>query len=225
MRVYISSLGRIGLEIKKQLNENQFLGTLEDIKIDNLGDVIIDFSSPSYLNKVLDMSRRFNLPLVIGTTGYSQEQMDKIIEHSKMIKVFYASNFSKGIFLFDKIIKLLKQYDQDDYEFDFLEKHHREKKDAPSGTLLTLANNFNNYSLKSMHNYPKDKKEIGVFSLRGGTVIGEHQLNIYLEDEQVSINHQAHSKTLFAKGAIKAAIYLINKQEIRLYGLEDLYGC
>ncbi|MBQ3219270.1 MAG: 4-hydroxy-tetrahydrodipicolinate reductase [Clostridia bacterium] len=190
-------------------------------------DVIIDFSSPQLLNDLLDYAKTNKTPLVIGTTGYSQEQENQIIKASKSIPIFKSANTSLGINLILKLSKILASA-LNGFDIEILDKHHKYKKDSPSGTAKMIYSAINE-TLKNKttpicgrHGNGKRKEsEIGIHSLRGGTVVGEHSVFFFGENETITLTHTANSKQLFAFGAIRAAEF-IYKNKVGLYNMDDL---
>ena len=191
-------------------------------------DVIIDFSNPANLDMIIDYSKKTKKPVVFATTGYTEEQLEKINELSKTSPVLRSANFSLGVILLNRLVKeatpILK-----DFDIEIIEAHHNKKVDSPSGTAKMLLNSVVDATgyeaVYGRVGYsPRKKTEIGVHSLRGGTVVGEHEVNYYGVDEVISLKHSAHSKKIFAVGAIKAAKWLVNK-DAGFYNMEDvLFG-
>ena len=186
---------------------------LEDI------DIIIDFSSPDGLSNLLDKIQNSKIPIVVGTTGLTEDIMNKLHLYSKKAKVMVESNFSYGIYMMRKVIKILTDMTLDqNFDIEIIESHHNKKKDAPSGTLLTLANDvisinkdlYINYDRFTNHK-PRDENEIGISSIRGGSIFGEHEVQLINENEKISISHTAFNKDIFAKGAIIGAEKLFLK--------------
>ena len=191
-------------------------------------DVIIDFSTPEGTFKILDYAKTNKIPVVIATTGFNKEQQDKILEYSKDIPIFQSSNMSFEINLMcDLVAKLATQLTNSDIEI--VETHHRNKLDAPSGTALMIANSINDaknnemefmYDRHSVRQKRKDN-EIGISSIRGGTEVGKHTVYFFGDNESFEITHTVNSRSIFAKGSIKAAEYLINQPE-GFYNMKDL---
>ena len=189
-------------------------------------DVIIDFSTPEGSLNILEYAKDNKIPTVIATTGFTKEQQDKILEYSKTIPVFQSSNMSFEINLMcDIVAKLAKQLTNSDIEI--IETHHRNKVDAPSGTALMLANSINEnneydyvYDRHSIKQKRTDR-EIGISSIRGGTEVGKHTVYFFGDNESFEITHTVTSRSIFAKGAIKAAEYLINQKK-GFYNMKDL---
>lgn len=191
-------------------------------------DVIIDFSKPQATMNTLEYAIEKNIPMVIATTGLSNEQLDKIKKASLKIPIFISANMSLNINLMAKIVKEIAKVLQN-AEIEIVETHHNRKIDAPSGTALLLANAINevfentkNYNFNRMQTKnPRDKNEIGFSSIRGGNIVGKHTILFYSENETLEITHQAYNRQVFAIGAIEAAKFLI-KQNTGLYNMNDL---
>ncbi len=195
-------------------------------------DAIIDFSNPSVLDTMLDYAITKSVPAVICTTGYSEEQVKEIKNASEKIGIFYSGNMSLGINLMVELCKMAtKVFAQhgDNFDIEIVEKHHNLKLDAPSGTALMIADGISEASEKEKqyvydrHSYRKkrEKNEIGIHSIRGGTIVGEHEVIFAGRDEVVSIKHEAHSKEVFAVGSVNAAVFMKNK-ESGIYDMSDL---
>lgn len=199
----------------------------DDVK--EIPDVIIDFSDPSNLNDILAFSQKNNTPVVIATTGYTDEQIDTIKEASKIIPIFFTFNMSLGVNLLVSLAKKAANVLGDDYDIEIIEKHHNQKIDAPSGTAIMIANALNSvFDNKKEYEYDRHtkrekrkKSEIGIHSVRGGTIVGEHDVIFAGTDEILTLSHTALSRGLFANGAIKAAEYISNKTN-GLYDMNSL---
>ena len=199
---------------------------IEDINL--IPDVIIDFSIPVATFTILEFAKKHNIPTVIATTGFSDEENNKIQELSKEFPIFKSSNMSYEINLMAKLVAdLAKKLSDSDIEI--VETHHNRKIDSPSGTALILADSINN-ALDNQMNYEyarhekrekKKKKEIGIHSIRGGNIVGEHEVIFAGNDEIVKLSHSARSKAIFAQGAVNAAIFL-NGKSPRIYNMKDL---
>ncbi len=188
--------------------------SLDEVK-ENI-DVIVDFSHPSMTDNILDYSRNNNIPAVICTTGLSSEQIAKIKRTSSSVPVFFSANMSLGVNLLIDLVKRASKLLEDNFDIEIIEKHHNQKLDAPSGTALAIADAISDsvtyepeYTY-DRHNVRKkrDKKEIGIHALRGGTIVGEHSVIFAGCDEVIELKHIATSKEVFAVGAIKAAIFI-----------------
>jgi len=192
-------------------------------------DVIVDFSHPSALDGLLALSRRTGIPLVIATTGMSPEQIEKIHKASAEIPIFFTANMSLGINLLTELAKTAARVLGYRFDIEIIEKHHNRKLDAPSGTALMLADAMASvmpeepvyvYDRHSKREKRK-KNEIGMHSIRGGTIVGEHEILFAGRDEVISLTHIASSRDVFATGALSAAHFMVGK-EPGLYSMKDL---
>lgn len=193
-------------------------------------DLIIDFSHPNNLDDILAYALKNKTKLVIATTGFSKEQIIKIKEASKKIAIFQSFNTSFGIQMMIQILRnSAKELYDNGFDIEILEKHHNQKIDAPSGTAKLLAEVINEeipetknvYDRSSLH-LKREHQEIGIQSLRGGTIFGEHTIMFAGNDEIIEIKHTALSKEVFVQGAIIAAKALIDKDK-GLYNLKNIY--
>ncbi|WP_313164394.1 4-hydroxy-tetrahydrodipicolinate reductase [Sedimentibacter sp.] len=175
-------------------------------------DIIIDFSNPANLDFLLNYAKERNAALLICTTGFNQEQKNKIAEAGKNIPVLLSSNTSTGINIVRKMLKLISN-DLNNFEIDIVDRHHNKKVDAPSGTAKTLAEDI-------MQETGREKIEM--HSLRAGTIPGEHTVIFSGIDEIIEIKHTAFSKKIFARGAIDIALKLVNQKE-GFYTTEELF--
>ena len=198
-------------------------------KVTEKADVIIDFSNPALLDSLLLFAKKNNLPVVVATTGYSTEQIEKIKNAAKEIPVFFSFNMSLGVNLLVALSKKAASILGDSFDVEIIEKHHNLKVDAPSGTAIMLANAVNEaLDDKMMFTYDRHSKrekraknEIGIHSIRGGTIVGEHDVIFAGHDEVITLSHHASSKEVFAEGAVKAAIFLAGKPQ-GLYDMNDI---
>ena len=197
--------------------------------VTEIPDVIIDFSNPAALDGMLDFALKHSVPCVICTTGYSQEQVAQIKAAAEKIAVFYSGNMSLGINLLIELSKQAAKVLGGSFDIEIVEKHHNLKVDAPSGTALMIADAVSD-TLENEPQYVYDrhavrkrrtKNEIGIHSVRGGTIVGEHEVIFAGHDEVVTITHQAQSKEVFAVGAVNAAVFLAN-QKAGMYSMSDL---
>lgn len=179
-------------------------------------DVIIDYSHPSGLNDLLEYCLSTGTAVVIATTGYTDEQISQIKKAAEQIPVFFTFNMSLGINLLCKLAKTAAEILGDQFDIEIVEKHHNQKIDAPSGTAIMLANSINSV-LGNERNYvydrhsqrkKREKNEIGMHSIRGGTIVGEHEIIFAGRDEVITLSHSAASKEVFAVGSVNAAVYL-----------------
>ena len=191
-------------------------------------DVIIDFSSPKALEGELEYAVKNNVPVVIGSTGFSEEQLRAIDEASNKVAVFRTANFSLGVNLLCKLVKEAAETLGEKFDIEIIEKHHSQKVDAPSGTALMLAKSANE-AFGGTKPYVNGREgicgkrgsEIGLHAVRGGTIVGEHEVDFCGEDEIITLSHSARSKRVFASGAIKAAKWLAGKGA-GMYNMGDL---
>ena len=194
-----------------------------------IADVIIDFSSPQKLDEMFAFAEKNQLPVVLCTTGLSEEDLAMVEKASQNIAILRSANMSVGV---NTVMKLLMTAAQvlasADFDIEIVEKHHNQKLDAPSGTALALADVMNQV-LNQEYNYKfdrsgerkkREKKEIGISAVRGGTIIGEHEVIFAGLDEVIEIKHTAYSRAIFAKGAIHAAKFLADKVP-GLYDMSD----
>lgn len=195
-------------------------------------DVVIDFCSAKATDVLLEYCADRKLPVVLCTTGLSEEQLKKVEDTSKKVAVLKSANMSLGINLLMKLVKEAAQtLAAAGFDMEIMEKHHRLKVDAPSGTALALADSINegldqayHYTYdRSQRREKRDPKEIGISAVRGGTIVGEHDVIFAGEDEVITFQHTAYSKNIFAKGAIQAAKYLAGK-EPGWYQMSDVIG-
>ena len=191
-------------------------------------DVIIDFSNPLVLDDMLTFSVDNQTPVIICTTGFSEAQVQKIKDTAKQIPVFYSGNMSLGINVLIALSKMAAKVLYNSFDIEVVEKHHNLKIDAPSGTALMIADAINEEIgdtryIYDRHAYRKKREhnEIGIHSIRGGTIVGEHEVIFAGHDEVVSLKHQAQSKGVFAAGAVNAAAYM-NDKPAGLYDMSDV---
>ena len=198
-------------------------GTFGEVK--EKVDVIIDFSSPAVLHDELEWAVKTNTPVVLGSTGFSGEQLKFIDECSKKVALFKTANFSLGVNLLMKLVREAALVLGDKFDIEIIEKHHNLKADAPSGTALMLAESANvkdrDYLYGRDKSSGKRSSEIGIHAVRGGTIVGEHEVMFAGDDEIVTLSHSARSKKVFAAGAIKAAVFLAGKPAGK-YDMQDI---
>ena len=246
IRVLINGCnGRMGQEVLNAINNNENFEVLNGVdlienpnynfpvytstnEIKEKPDVIIDFSVPVATMKILEYAKENNVPIVIATTGLSEEEKQKIKEYSKIIPIFQSANMSYDINLMKKVVaEVAKNLNQTDIEI--IETHHNRKIDSPSGTALLLADSINNaldnkmeYNFNRFQNREKRKKnEIGFSSIRGGNIVGEHTVIFFGENESFEITHKAYSRGVFAEGALKGAEYIVGKEN-GYYSMDDI---
>jgi 4-hydroxy-tetrahydrodipicolinate reductase len=195
-------------------------------------DVVIDFSAAAAVDGLLEQCVAKQLPCVLCTTGLSEEQLAKVQEASKKVAILKSANMSLGI---NMLLKLLKEaagiLAPAGFDIEIVEKHHNQKVDAPSGTALALADSINE-ELDNTYRYVYDRsqvrekrtsKEIGISAVRGGTIVGDHDVIFAGADEVVTFSHRAYSKAVFGKGAIQAAKFLAGKPA-GMYDMSDVIG-
>jgi 4-hydroxy-tetrahydrodipicolinate reductase len=201
---------------------------IEDCAIE--ADCLIDFSHVSAVDKVLHYCIEKRLPLVLCTTGLRSEQLDSVREASLQIPILRSANMSLGVNLLTKLVRqAAASLVPAGYDTEIVEKHHNQKKDAPSGTALSLAEAINqelggSYELVKGRSDKLGKREpleIGISSVRGGNIVGEHDVIFAGVDEVITISHTAHSKAIFGKGALQAAKFLAGKTP-GFYTMEDV---
>jgi 4-hydroxy-tetrahydrodipicolinate reductase len=237
--------GKMGQEVLQQINNTENFSVICGVdKLSTLNnsfpvytdissikekpDVIIDFSVPCASINILKFALNYHIPVVIATTGFSDNELNLIEEYSKNIPIFKAANMSYEINLMADIVsKLAVRLPNSDIEI--IDTHHNNKIDSPSGTALFLADSIN-YVLNNKMTYEFDRhskkakrseKEIGLHSIRGGSVVGKHTVMFFGKNESFEITHTVESRSIFANGAIKAAEFII-KQGNGLYSMADL---
>ncbi|MCR5469267.1 MAG: 4-hydroxy-tetrahydrodipicolinate reductase [Lachnospiraceae bacterium] len=183
-------------------------------------DAIIDFSTAKAVDKLLDFSAEKQIPVVLCTTGLSDEQLKKVEETAKKVAVLKSANMSLGInTMFDLLEKATAVFAPAGYDIEIVERHHNQKLDAPSGTAVAIADVINE-TMDKQYTYVYDrstrrekrhKDEIGISAVRGGTIVGEHEVIFAGQDEVFELKHTAYSKAIFGKGAVEAAKYLKGK--------------
>lgn len=192
-------------------------------------DLIIDFSHPSSLDPMLKYAVDNNISLVIGTTGLEENDIEKMNNASNKIAIFYSANMSLGVNLLLSLVKKSARVLGDNFDIEIIEKHHNKKIDAPSGTAYMIADSINETFNKSK-NYVfnrqdkterRSKDEIGIHSIRGGTIVGEHTTIFAGPDEVIEISHNASSKRVFAQGALKAGKFVSQKNN-GFYNMDHL---
>ena len=237
--------GKMGQEVAKEIKLTQDIQVLCGVdRIDTgdnnfpvftnindinlIPDVIIDFSIPEATFKILEFAQKHKIPTVIATTGLSENQISKLEEYSKEFPIFRSSNMSYEINLMANLVaQLAKKLSDSDIEI--IETHHNRKIDSPSGTALILADSINK-ALDNKMSYEYDrhskrekrsKTEIGIHSIRGGNEVGKHSVIFFGNNESFEITHNVNSRAVFANGAIKAALFIVHKDN-GLYNMNNL---
>lgn len=192
-------------------------------------DVVVDFSHPAALEGLLTWAIERKIPLVLATTGYSEAQLVKIQQAAQIIPIFRSANMSLGVNVLIDLVRRAAAVLGTDYDVEIVERHHRRKVDAPSGTALMLADAAAGalpyeseyvYERQSVRR-PRGEREIGISSVRGGTIVGEHEVIFAGRDEVVELKHSAQSREVFAAGAVKAAKFIAYKVS-GLYSMAEL---
>ncbi len=237
--------GKMGQEVAKAIKKTQDVEILcgfdridtgdntfpvfTDINNINLiPDVIIDFSIPQATLNILEFAQKNKIPTVIATTGLSDIALEKIENYSKEFPIFRSANMSYEVNLLSKLVAELSKK-LPDSDIEIVETHHNRKIDSPSGTALILADSINNALENSMYyeynrhgkREKRNKKEIGIHSIRGGNEVGKHTVIFFGDDESLEITHNVNSRGVFANGAIKAAQFIVHKNS-GLYNMNDL---
>ena len=195
-------------------------------------DAIIDFSNFNAVNGILDFAKDRQIPIVLCTTGLTEEHLAKVAAYSKEVAILRSANMSLGINLLMKLVQeAAKVLATSGFDMEIVEKHHNRKLDAPSGTALALAESINaamnnEYSFcydRSERHEKRDPKEIGISAVRGGSIVGEHEIIYAGVDEVIEIKHTAYSRAIFGKGAVSAAKFLAGKPA-GVYDMSDVIG-
>lgn len=216
-----------GVDLRTDIQrEFPVFGNINEV---NVGDVIIDFSHPSCLGSLLEHAVTTKTPIVVATTGLSDADIENVKSASRAVPVFFTFNMSLGINLLVELSKTASKVLGDRFDIEIIEKHHNQKIDAPSGTAIMLANAINEVNDgKYVYEYnrqakreKRDAKEIGIHAIRGGNIVGEHEVIFAGHDEVISLSHSAGSKEVFAAGAVNAAVF-ISGNKPGLYDMKDL---
>ncbi len=216
-----------GVDINTESTDFPIYSEIDSVKEN--ADVIIDFSNPALLNSLLEYSAAKKIPVVIATTGFDDDQKKQIENAATKNGVFFTYNMSLGINLLATLAKKAVDVLGNDFDIEIIEKHHNQKIDAPSGTALMLADAICEEIDKPMkYEYDRhskrekrSKNEIGMHAVRGGTIVGEHEIIFAGRDEIITLSHSARSKEIFAVGAVNAAKYMVGKGA-GLYTMKDL---
>ncbi|MDR0915174.1 MAG: 4-hydroxy-tetrahydrodipicolinate reductase [Endomicrobium sp.] len=193
--------------------------------------VIIDFTNPQCTLNNIKIAKKYDTPIVIGTTGFSEHEKKYILEVAKYIPIVLSPNMSIGMNIVFKLVEIMTRKLLD-YNIEIVELHHNSKKDAPSGTANQIADiissnlgeNINDVAIYGRHgtNLNRKKNEIGIFSIRAGDIVGDHTIYFTGIGERLELTHRAHSRYPFAMGALKAAKWLSNKKSHGLYSMADV---
>lgn len=232
MKIGVIGDGKMGKRIQEAVQTygdeavmltSSLIGT-EEFVFTEEPEIMVDFSHPDNLERLLTYSLQKKIPLVIGTTGYSPEQFQKIQQAGRIVPVLYSSNFSLGVLVMKQLVQqataALKNW-----QIELIEKHHSQKKDSPSGTAKTLIESIQEVrKLTPVYSWEKQLRnddEIGIHSIRVGSLPGEHEVLFATTDEVLSIKHEVFSNRIFADGAVNAAIWL-KEQPAGWYQLKDM---
>ncbi len=219
-----------GIDINNDF-ENEYPVFADAQVCDTPADVIIDFSHPSALSGLLSFAKVRKMPVIVATTGLSDEQKAEMLAASKEIPVFFSANMSLGINLLIELAKKATALLEGNFDIEIVEKHHNQKIDAPSGTALAIADGISEVLSKApeyvydRHSVRKKRAstEIGIHAVRGGTIVGDHDVIFAGQDEVITLSHHAASKEIFAVGSIKAAKFMKGKPA-GLYDMNALIG-
>lgn len=243
IKIFIVGIsGKMGANIiaaAKQRTDVEIVGGMDSVKCADFPtytraadvnvpvDVIIDFSRPETLDEIILLAKRKACPVVLATTGYDEKQMQKIRELSTKAGVLHSGNMSLGVNLLTGLVKKAARA-LEGFDIEIVEKHHNQKVDAPSGTALMLANaakSENSEIVAGRHGSSCKRRdnEISISSVRGGTIVGEHEVMFIGDDEILTLSHTALSRKLFALGAIKAALFMADKKS-GMYDMNDVLG-
>lgn len=197
-----------------------------DEACDVLADVVIDFSHHSVTEELLNFCVSKNLPVVVATTGHDEKELELIKNASKHIPVFFSANMSLGVALLCELAKTAAKT-MPDADIEIIEKHHNRKLDAPSGTALLLADAISTVRKGAYYVFgrggqrKREKAEIGIHAIRMGNIVGEHEVIIGTDTQTITLKHEAHTRALFAEGAVAAADFLMGKSA-GLYSMKDI---
>ena len=233
MKIALVGYGAMGKVVEANVSANeQIIGIVAPetgvsfADLNEKPDVIIDYSHPALLGSVCDYAIANNVPVVIATTGHTAEQVEQIKDLATKVPVLYSGNYSLGVILLNRLVKQITPILKDSFDIEIIEKHHNKKVDAPSGTAKMLVNSVNAdgdmnivYGREGVSK--RQPYDVGVHAIRGGTIVGEHQVIYAGLDEVLTLTHQAHSKAIFAKGSLRGAQWLV-KMPNGLYNMEDV---
>ncbi|MEG1633102.1 MAG: 4-hydroxy-tetrahydrodipicolinate reductase [Oscillospiraceae bacterium] len=227
--------GRDDMEVVAGFNrtpvkKNDFPVYADPMEYAGAADVIVDFSNPANLDGLLAYAVRRKIPLVLCTTGYSPEQLEQIKKTSEKAPVFRSGNMSLGINLLMNLVRRASAVLGGSFDVEIVERHHNRKVDAPSGTALMLADAAAEalpYSANYVYDrqsvrHKREKSEIGISSVRGGTIVGEHEVIFAGQDEVLELKHTAQSRDVFANGAVTAAAFMAHIKTPGCYTMEDV---
>lgn len=220
-----------GIDVKTEATENGFpvYKSFSDVPAEMKADVLIDFSHPAAVRNLLTFAAETKTPVVVATTGIAREDMEYLKESAKQTAVFHSANMSIGICLLKALVKKAAIFLGNDFDVEIVERHHNQKLDAPSGTALAIADAIN-AACNDKYEYIYDrhsrsakrsKSEIGISAVRGGSIIGDHEVIFAGNNEIIEVTHKAASRDVFADGAVRAALFLADKPA-GLYDMESM---
>ena len=221
---YHGACGAVGVDKNRGVDGVECYGSLNEAE--GRADIIIDFSHHTAITELTEFAVRTSTPLVVATTGHTEEELKLIHEAAKSVPVFHSANMSLGVALLVELAKTAARA-MPDAEIEIVEKHHNRKLDAPSGTALMLAGEIKKVRPKSTFTLGRSgmakrtPSEIGIHAIRMGNIVGEHEVIVGTETQTITLKHEAHSRALFAEGAVVAAEFLI-KQTPGLYDMNDI---
>lgn len=238
-------MGRVISELSKKYDNLSIVAGIDKFGADNMGypvfksldecnieyDVLLDFSRADALENLLTFSLKKQKPIVLCSTGYTEDQLQLIGAKSKELPIFRSANMSVGINLISMLLRKVAPVLKDNFDIEIIEEHHNQKVDAPSGTALLLADSIKN-SLDTETEYvygrsgssKREKNEIGIHAIRGGSIVGNHDVIFAGDGEVIKFTHNALSREVFAVGALKACQYISKVSENKLYNMEDVIG-
>ncbi|MDC7246587.1 MAG: 4-hydroxy-tetrahydrodipicolinate reductase, partial [Sphaerochaetaceae bacterium] len=216
-----------GIDIHESVKDYPVFDSLQACTVS--ADVMIDFSSPLSLAEYVPIAMERRLPVVAATTGLKPHDVRLLEKASKIIPVFRSANMSIGINLIQQLLQTSAKILGDRFDIEIIEKHHHFKKDSPSGTALMLADSINDVLIEKKkyvngrdgNDLKRTPEEIGIHAVRGGSIVGEHEVLFAGKDEVISISHSAYSRTVFATGAIAAALFLTSCKP-KMYNMQDM---
>lgn len=235
MNIILCGYGKMGMMIEQIIAQRanmEIIGIVHPgryesaLDVPGKADVIIDFSYPGNLNSVLARAERDGAAVVIGSTGFSDEQLEKIRIAAETLRVVHSANYSLGVAILRRAVRAVAPALMGSFDVEIVETHHNQKIDAPSGTAKMLLKTLDPNDAYD-HVYGREGvtgargHEIGIHALRGGTVAGEHSVFFFGEDETLELRHSASSRRIFANGAVRAAGFIVN-QENGLYDIDDV---
>ena len=237
MRIILIGRGKMGTLIRETAaaagDEIEAVFGRDDLgqlgRLGRVADVVMDFSRPEALPEVASYIRRTGTPLLSGTTGYTEAEKGSLFALGSAAPVLWSANYSLGVAVLARALQVIAPVLGPDFDIEITETHHSQKADAPSGTALMLADAINEQNNGEYHyvydrssvRQKRDPKEIGISSVRGGSIVGDHEVLFCGPDEVITLKHTAYSRNIFANGAVNAAVYLA-KKEPGLYNMGDM---